>query len=292
MLKTKINLQLFAEGAGGDGGATAGTGADVVTADNNAELATQQQADNDSLATNNEESFESLIKGKYKDDYEKSVQKIVRERLKNSEKPKKELEALKPLVEAAKSRYGVDDVSKLADAFLEDELYISHIAMQSGQSKEAVLQNIRSEKERELREAEFNANLEELNRYREADAKKALFDKHFQDVMALKSKYGEFDVKELFANEDFKSLLDKGVDADTAFFVVNKDRIINGVMQKTAEDVKQGVVKSIASGSKRPLENGSSGQGASKTTIDVNSLTGKDIRAILKEVESGKKIKL
>ena len=84
MLKTKINLQLFAEGAGGDGGATAGTGADVVTADNNAELATQQQADNDSLATNNEESFESLIKGKYKDDYEKSVQKIVRERLKNS----------------------------------------------------------------------------------------------------------------------------------------------------------------------------------------------------------------
>lgn len=291
MFKTKINLQLFAEGAGGDGGATVGTGAEVVKADNTAELATQQQADNDSLATNNEESFESLIKGKYKDDYEKSVQKIVRERLKNSEKPKKELEALKPLIEAAKSRYGIDDVSKLADAFLEDELYINHLAMQTGQNKEDILKNIRSEKERELREAEFNANLEELNRYREADAKKALFDKHFQDVMALKSKYGEFDVKELFANEDFKSLLDKGVDADTAFFVVNKDRIINGVMQKTAEDVKQGVVKSIASGSKRPLENGSSGQGASKTTIDVNSLTDKEILSLLKQVGEGKIIK-
>lgn len=291
MLKTKINLQLFAEGVGGDGGATVETGAEVVTAENNAELATQQQADNDSLATNNEESFESLIKGKYKSDYEKAVQKIVGERLKNSEKPKKELEALKPFVEAAKSRYGIDDVSKLADAFLEDEFYINHLAMQTGQDKEDILKNIRADRERQAKETQYNADMEELQMYRSAEVKREEFNKYFQEAVSLKNKYGEFDVSALFGNEEFKSRLDKGYSVEDAFLIVHHDDIVGGVMQKTAQEVKDGVVKSIASNSKRPLENASSGQSASRTTIDVNSLTEKDIRTIIKEVESGKKIK-
>lgn len=291
MSKTKINLQLFAEGASSDGGATAGTEAEVVTADNNAELAIQQQADTDSLATNNEESFESLIKGKYKDDYDKSVQKILRERLKNSDKPKKELEALKPLVEAAKSRYGIDDVSKLADAFLEDELYISHLAVESGKSKEEVIQDMRAKRAQEAKDAAYESNLEELKKYREADERREHFKKQFQEAKDLQQIYGEFDIEALFNDKNFNDLLNKGLDVHSAFKVVNHDKIVNGVMQKTAEQVKQGVVNSIASGAKRPVENGSSGQGASKTTIDVNSLTDKEILSLLKQVGEGKIIK-
>lgn len=292
MLKTKINLQLFAEGVGSDGEATAETGAEVVQADdNNAELATQKQAENGSLATNETETFDSLIKGKYKEEYENAVKKVIAKRLKGSEQLKQKLEAYEPIIQAAKSRYGIDDDSKLAEAFFEDKLYVHQVALENGMSDEEALVKMRSDREQKNREIEMNANMQELKALRAENARREQFKQHYQDVIALQQTYGEFDVEELFKNDDFNDLLNKGVNVNAAFLVVNHDKIVNGVMQKTAEQVKQGVVNSIASGAKRPVENGSSGQGASITTIDVNSLTGKDIRAILKEVESGKKIK-
>lgn len=292
MLKTKINLQLFAEGAGGDGGATAETGTEVVQqADNNAELATQQQADNGSLATNETETFDSLIKGKYKTDYENAVKKVVAKRLKGSEQLKQKLEAYEPIIQAAKSRYGIDDDSRLAEAFFEDKLYVHQVALENGMSDEEALLKMRSDREQKTREIEMNANMQELEALRAESARREQFKQHYQDVIALQQTYGEFDVEELFNNDDFNDLLNKGVNVNAAFLVVNHDKIVNGVMQKTAEQVKQGVVNSIASGAKRPVENGSSGQGASKTTIDVNSLTEKDILSLIKQVGEGKIIK-
>ena len=292
MLKTKINLQLFAEGAGSDGGATAETGAEVVQADdNNAELATQQQAENGSLATNETETFDSLIKGKYKEEYENAVKKVVAKRLKGSEQLKQKLEAYEPIIQAAKSRYGIDDDSKLAEAFFEDKLYVHQVALENGMSDEEALVKMRSDREQKNREIEMNANMQELKALRAENARREQFKQHYQDVIALQQTYGEFDVEELFNNDDFNDLLNKGVNVNAAFLVVNHDKIVNGVMQKTAEQVKQGVVNSIASGAKRPVENGSSGQGASKTTIDVNSLTEKEILSLLKQVGEGKIIK-
>ena len=126
MDKTFFDLQLFAEGgagaAGGDGGAAAGagdaTGVTVPAAEGRKQRRTnplanvkygvqQEQAQGGVAAANAEaantidgnESFEDLIKGKYKSEFDARVQDIIRSRFKQNGEMEERLNSLNPLLE-------------------------------------------------------------------------------------------------------------------------------------------------------------------------------------------------
>ncbi len=318
MKKTKICLQLFAEGAptgeaasgatSGDGTETAETElATQTTAETG--LATQNKADNDSqLATdagnteNLDEEFSELVNGKYKGSYEKVLKQHLDQRLKGAnakneehDKLKAEYDKFKPVIERLKSRYGTDDAAALDIALEEDNLYIRDQAMNTGESEEEILANIRKNRQQKATEEAANekraTEQAELQQLRQEKAMRELFDGWYTEAENLRATYPELNIQEELKDRDFLNKLVKGYTLEDAYVAKHHKEILAGAMSKTAEDVKKKTLESVAAGATRPAENGTSAQAPSETTIDVNSLTTKDILKIMKDVENGRVIK-
>lgn len=295
----KLRLQLFAEGAPtGEAGADSAGAGETQTAENNSEVAAQDTAENDGqLATdetqsgeNLDEEFLKLIKGKYKDSYEKHFKEHIGHRTKGMKAKEEELEAQKPIIDFLKQRYGSEDLSALANAIEEDGLYIQKESMETGKSEAEILEGIRSK--RQEREAEKTRNEEraELESMRKENEMRQRLSGWKAEADELKSKYPSLNLSQELKNKAFFDHLHRGLSVEDAYILTHHTEIVEGVMSKTAEDVKKKTLDNIAAGANRPTENGSLSQASAKTDVDVNSLTGKDVLNILKQVENGVKI--
>ena len=278
----KIRLQLFAEGAEGEAAATADVVNETQTADES-ELATRE-AENGQLATDNQEDldteFKELIKGKYKSQYEKSIKENLDRRTKGTDKLRAQVNAQQPIMDALEQRYGKKDAKELLHAFEEDALYIRQQATETGESEENVLSRIRSQRtENEI------ASLKAENEKRQQIA-----GWHNEAEELKKSLYPNLDLYEELGNKDFLKLLNLGVPMQMAYEAVHHHDLVRSAVSLATEKTKKQTEDTIKAGTNRVRENGLSSQAASQTTVDVNNLTGKDIMAILKEVENGKKV--
>ena len=146
----KLNLQLFAEGAGSAGVGTGAEGAMGATetaamsqtkkgvkSNPLADVKYGKQEDSAQTANVQENTtvtesvqqpdrnaeFEKLIKGEYKDLYDARVQDTIQKRLKGSKENEAKLNALSPTIELLAKKYGVDanDVEALNKAIEEDD---------------------------------------------------------------------------------------------------------------------------------------------------------------------------
>ena len=107
----------------------------------------------------------------------------------------------------------------------------------------------------------------------------------------LKKHIPGFDFKSELQNPAFTSLLKSGMSVRRAYTAVHSDEILKNAVSGTAKTVAEQTLKSIRTQGTRPTENGlHHGSGIIRKT-DVSSLTGKDIRSILKQVENGTKIR-
>lgn len=178
MDKTFFDLQLFAEGgagaAGGDGGAAAGagdaTGVTVPAAEGRKQRRTnplanvkygvqQEQAQGGVAAANAEaantidgnESFEALIKGKYKSEFDARVQDIIRSRFKQNGEMEERLNSLNPLLEGLGRLHNIDpsDIQQLTDVVLNNDALYEEEAMERGMSIEALKAVKQMERENE-----------------------------------------------------------------------------------------------------------------------------------------------
>ena len=134
MSKYKLYLQYFAEGAtaGGEGDSGEGTvdAAQVVYGKQESEESVndeESKAVEDTEEKDEGPSFEELIKGKYKNDFDDRVQNIVQNRVKNIKTYEEQMQELSPALEVLAEKYGVDDpgdIKSLVDAITnDDELY-------------------------------------------------------------------------------------------------------------------------------------------------------------------------
>lgn len=278
-----IRLQLFAEGTEGEAASTAEVVNETQTADET-ENATQEQAENGQNATDNQEDldteFKELIKGKYKSQYEKSIKENVGRRLKGTDKLRDQVNAQNPIMDVLKKRYGVEDAGELLRAVEEDALYIRKQATETGESEETVLSRIRTERsENEI--AQFKA--------KEAERQK-IAGWHNEAKKLKESTYPNLDLYTEMGNKDFMELLNLGLPVKQAYEVTHHDELLRAAVSIATQTTKKQTEDTIKAGTNRVRENGLSSQAASTTKVDVNNLTGKDIMAILKEVENGKKI--
>lgn len=314
-----INLQLFAEGAGGTGAGAAGGGtgsegamgvtgtaamsqsksvksnplADVkygILAEDAAQNADVQEKTTDAEGESTKPvdrnaEFQKLIKGEYKDLYDADVQNILTKRLAKTKGDVERLEALSPTLEMLGKKYGIDptDVNALNRAIEEDDAYYEEEALEKGLSVDQLKEIRKMEKEN----AELKKQMREQEVRKNADQ---LYSKWMNEAESLKSVYPSFNLQAEMKNPEFVKLLQSGIAVRPAYEVLHLGDIMPAAMRFTAKTVEQKLTNKIAANGARPTENGISSQSASVTKSDVSQLTKADRQEILRRVARGEKI--
>lgn len=304
----KLNLQLFAEGAG-EGSGTGAEGATSVTETNavsqikggktdplaNVVYGKQMDAQNanvqvettetESVQPDRNAEFEKLIKGEYKDLYDQRMQDTIQKRLKGTKETVDKYNALSPTLELLAKKYGVDasDINALNKAIEEDDAYYEEEAIEKGVTVEQLKQIKKMEKE--------NAELKRQMQEQENKDKAAkLYSQWIEQEKATKNIYPSFNLRAEMQNPKFVDLLRANIDVRTAYEVLHKDEIIPAAMQFTAKTVEQKLTNKIIANGARPAENGTSSQSAAVVKSDVSQLSTKDIAEVMRRVANGERI--
>ena len=307
-----LNLQLFAEGAGGgDGGTgaegTSGASATAAVSQTKGakanplanvkygiqkEEATTPAAEVETVETEDRNAkYEAFIK-EYKDLDDARIQNIVQKRLKSSketeEKHKETVakyEALAPTLEALAKKYGVDasDIEALNKAIEEDDSYYEEEALEKGIS----VQQLKEIRKMEKEHAELKAYKNEQERRNKAAQQ---YKTWMDQANEAKKLYPALNLDVEAKNPEFLKLLYSGIDVGSAYLVIHKDEIFPAAMQYTAKTVEQKLTNKMLANGARPVENGNSSQGAALTKRDVSSLTKADMAEIERRVARGEKI--
>ena len=314
MDKNNINLQLFADGgaAGGDGGAAAAaagdsTGVNVPDAgvrksrkrENplaNVQYGVQQQsaeqvAPVDGAAeqgTETEETFESLIKGKYKPEADAWAQNLVQNRFKKNAEIEATLESHKALHELLGKKFNLDptDINGIMRALSRDPEKVELMAMERGVTVDTM---------NKILDLEDKAKL--YDEAEEQRKRQTAFQRARQahlESLAIQSKealaaYPEFDLEQEMTNPQFMRMTGPGggFTAKQAYEAIHHQEIVNAVMQQQA----QAFTKSVKANGARPAENGlKAEQGASTVKTDPRSLTPADRAEIRRRVARGERI--
>lgn len=299
-----LNLQLFAEGTGGDGG-TGSEGAKGVTA--TAAMSQKMGAKSNPLAdvkygiqpteeaspaaevkeTNTEDrnaKYEAFIK-EHKDLDDARIQNIVQKRLKGSKETVDKYNALTPTLEMLAKKYGVDssDIEALNKAISEDDSYYEEEALEKGMT----VQQLKEIKKMERENAALREQMEAQNRKDNAAQQYATWMRQAEEAKKL---YPNLNFEAETQNPQFRQLLLAGIDVGSAYMVIHKDEIIPAAMQYTAKQVEQKITNKVIANGARPTENGNSSQSASVSKSDVSTLTKADRAEIMRRVARGEKI--
>lgn len=313
LLFLKLNLQLFADGAGGGDGGTGAEGATGVTA-TNAVSQTKKGVKNNPLAdvvygkqeevaqtadvqeTNTTEAetvqppdrnaeFEKLIKGEYKDLYDARMQDTIQRRLKGTKETVDKYNALSPTLEMLGKKYGVDhnDIEALTKAIEEDDAFYEEEALKRGMTVEQLKEIRKIEKE--------NADLKrEMQEKTAKERANQLYTQWMEQAKNAKTVYPSLDLRTEMQNPKFVDLLRSNIDVRTAYEVIHKDEILPAAMQFTAKTVEQKLTNKIIANGARPNENGISSQSSAVVKSDVSQLTKADRDEIRRRVARGDKI--
>lgn len=262
-----FSLQLFAEGggaAGGDGGAAGeGTGVQAAAAGQNTSVPAAGVQGQEVAGDPREAEFERLIKGDYKDLYDKRVSDTIQRRLKSSKETVDKYNALAPTLDMLAGKYGVDasDIEALNKAIQEDDSYYEEEALNRG----LTVQQLKEIKRMERENTQLRREMEQRRQQEQADA---VYARWMQEAESTKQVYPSFDLQAEARNPQFMQLLQSNVPLRTAYEVIHKDEIISGAMQFTAQTIAGKVANSVAAGQSRPVEGGLNKQGAFQAGID------------------------
>lgn len=283
-----MNLQLFAEGAGGEGG-TSSDGATGVQAGVpdlqtgvNAQIPGAQQSEPDKNAD-----FDSLIKGDYKEQFEKKVQDIVQKRLKSSKETVEKFKALTPTLQMLSQKYGVDasDIDALSKAIEEDDSYYEDEAIQRGMS----VQQLKEIRKMERENAELRRQVQEREQQEQAERDIANWMRQAEEASKV---FPGLDLGVELQNPQFVDLLRNNIDLQTAYFAIHHRELVPQAMQFAAKQSAQNTVNNVIANGARPQENGTSGQSSVNYKSDVSKLTRAQREEINRRVARGERIVL
>ena len=279
MRKFLLYLQRFAEGTDGAGDSTqaaAGTGE-----------ATEQ----DAAAPEAEETFDDAIKGRWKEDYDKSVQKIIRQRFSKAKANEEKLGKMTPIMQALASKYGCepDDIDSIAKFVGDDDALYEEAAYKAGLTVEQYkrIAVIEAENQRLRAEREQNEQRRAANEW---------YEKKIQEAEQLKAEFPEFSLDEMMQNERFVNLIHPqnpyAVPIREAYLAMNMDRILPDAMAQAASQASKKTADTIRQRGSRPVEGGMSGQASSKAHTDVSKMTAAEIADYVRRASSGERITL
>lgn len=309
-----MNLQLFAEGgaaAGGEGGAE-GSGvsapaagvqtkgaksnpyANVVfgkqptqSAESAPAAGVQSETQTAEKPVDRHAEFEAMIKGDYKEAYDKRVQDTIQKRLKGAKETSDKYEATLPLMDLLAAKYGVDasDPAAIVKAIEADDDFFDGVASEQGMDAKSFRKMAKIESEN----ARLKAQQAEQEKQAQLNQQYAVWEQQAQQAKQL---YPNLDLNVESQNPQFRQLLFAGIDVSTAYMVIHKDDIVGGAMQYATQQAKQQVANSIAASGKRPSENGMQGQSSVIVKSDPSKWTKADRAEVARRVARGERIEL
>ena len=253
-------------------------------------LNTEQSADDEPPA----EDFDTLIKGKYKDQFQSKVDAIIKKRFKDAKANEEKIKThddtmakLQPLFNAMAAKYGVsaDDIDAIVKAADEDNSNFEQLAYNNGYGDTA----------------EYRKQLErdnELNRLREAERARveaAEQDRQRQELLQgwlsesqeLKKEVEGFDFKsEWDASDRFRYLVNSGFKVKEAYMAVHAEEYAKAAAEKAQKDI----LAEIRANKSRPTESNANPQAAIRVKKSIRDMSLEDTERIIQEAKRGKKI--
>ena len=247
-------------GAAGDAGQQSGQEAAAQA------QAQQQPANVPDAQGQQEETFDSLIQGRYKKDFDAAMQKAVRQRVKSMNQYKSQADAMAPIIDQLGALYGIDtsdprktDFEALARRFSSDERLYSAEAMEKGVSADALRSEYASR-------AENTAMRRQLQEYQMREAFAGIQDSFNREVATV---YGA-DFESEMQNGDFARLIAANVPPKTAYEVVHQAEIAQARAQAAAQQARENIVRTIQAQGVRPEEIGSGAGGGSTVPMKTH----------------------
>lgn len=226
--------------------------------------------------------FETLIKGKYKDQYKARQQKAVQSRMRGHEAEMAELESANKLRDALSVRYGMQDASsdELLAAINKDDSFLEAAAAKEGLSpaqfrKMSEMQQRAMAAERKANEAEKAQIRANIN---------AKLQKECDECAQL---FPDFNFEAECQNEKFKDLVQKGIDITSAYKHVHMDEIMADGMAMAAHRGAQATANAVKANLGRPVEAGARNGAAAAFAVDFNKMSSEEFREYTEKVMSG-----
>lgn len=221
-------------------------------------------APTEKVADNSQSDIDSYEKAKerYRDEYEKDIQRHIDRRFKTANKEIKnltdELGSLKQLRDMVARKYpGVDvnDTQALLNAVQGDDSYLRQRAIDNGTTVEE--ERAQLERDREMDSLRQRvAKMDEANEQRETAAELN------RQSLELQKVYPNFDLQEALQDDTFCECLAfsksaKGVeDVKLAYEIAFKDRILQSAVQQTVDSTKVAVAENLRANQYMPPQAG------------------------------------
>lgn len=281
-----ISLRRFGEGEGGAAAAPSGGApgsSQTGAAGTRPAAAGEHPAAADAGEPSARQSFDELIRGEYKKDFDDRVRTILDRRLKGS---KAEIAAMRPVMALLQQRYGIADGRGAAEAVrraLEnDKGYWDAGARQNGMDAESYRRVVRAEAQSSALKKLVG---DQLTRENENAERRRLA----AEVEAVKRQYPEFDVQaELNGNPQFEKLLRSRVDMLTAYQVCHQQELVEQARRQGAQEQLERARENRL----RPAENGAGGSRPVRLSSDPSKWTREQLRDVERRVQRGEKIVL
>jgi hypothetical protein len=322
---TWLDLQLFAEGEGGGEGATTGVEAvdpgqqrllelgvpadkirkrasEAVAKMSKGNARAQEQKPTEQIPTaepTEEEpkadaptrmSWDDIMKDP---EYNKQMQAVVQSRLRSAKGAEETLQKFAPAFEVLARKHGIDpnniDYEALAKKINDDESYYEDKAMEMGVSIDEARKLDQKERDTARQQRQEAMNLEQkkfqdhiMNLERQAEEMKKVFPK--------------FDLRTELRNPNFARMTSPsgGVSVEDAYYAIHRKELQTATAQASAQATAKQISNAIQAGSRRPQENGTSGQAPSVTHFDYSKASPeqrKQFKAFLEsERAAGRKV--
>ena len=214
-------------------------------------------------------------------EYNKQMQLTVQSRLRNAKGAEETLGKLAPALEVLARQHGLDpaniDYDALAKKISDDDAFYEDKALEMGVSVETAKKFDQEERATARQQRQEAQTLEQQK-----------FQQHImkleQQGEAMKKVFPNFDLRKELQNPAFARMTSPnvGISVEDAYYAVHRNEIQTAAMQVTAQKTAQKISNSIQAGTRRPQENGTTGQAPSVTTFDYSKAT-KEQREALKQ---------
>lgn len=244
------------------------------------------------------ESFESLVKGRYKKEAQAYIDGIFKKRFPNIKENealvkslKEERDMIQPLFNAMAAKYGLDpkDIKGIVEAADKDNTNFENEAFEKGFSDASAYRKYITEQEEleRLRENDrVRKETEENNQQREQLIKGWL-----TEADSLKSIVPDFNFKnEWNGNERFRYFLNSGFSVEESYKMTHVDEYAEAKAKAAAEKAQNDILREVRANKSRPTETNANPQAAVRVKKAISDMTLEDTEKIIQEAKRGRKV--
>lgn len=216
-------------------------------------------------------------------EYNKEMQAVVQSRLRTAKDAEATLAKIAPALEVLARKHGLDptniDYAALEKAISNDGEYYEQKALEMGTSVETARKIDQEER------ATARAQRDEQRTLEQQKIRDHLL-KLEQQGEVMKKTFPSFDLRKELQNPVFARMTSPniGLSVEDAYYAIHRREIQTAAMKATAENTAKKISNAIQSGSRRPDENGTSGQGASVSTFDYRNASKAQREALKKQI--------